>query len=320
MNKYYFFLVLTLLTSCSTFVRKMVTKSAYQPYNQEMIFPFEWAKDSIAGQFYEKAALLIPVKLNNIEHPFLMQFDLGSPSTVLYGKTLQALKAQYPQNKIQINQQKKRHFAENIELNLNAKQIQLKPKMLILPNMGDTILQKANTIIGTLGYDFIKGKIMTIDYPNQTILLSDTLASTTNQQVSYLKASTRYFPVIVTVTVDNKDRKMMFDTGSSAFDIITTHKKFKQVEAAEKNLTDSLCCVQAWGKKYRLFSKKLKQPILIGMDTLRDQTLFTTERETFKADIGFAMIGIYGITGNSLVWNKKIIIDTKNNHFMVIKN
>ena len=55
--------------------------------------PFEmlWGHHPLEGRLIEKAFLIVPVTVEGIEQNLFMQFDLGSPTTVLYRAALESV-------------------------------------------------------------------------------------------------------------------------------------------------------------------------------------------------------------------------------------
>ena len=51
-------------------------------------FTFYWEGNTIAGQHFDKAAILIPIQMNDFKGYNVAQFDLGSNATILYGNTI----------------------------------------------------------------------------------------------------------------------------------------------------------------------------------------------------------------------------------------
>ena len=51
-------------------------------------FSFKWYSDSVSGRYFDKLAILLPVKIDDIKANFMAQFDLGASETVLYGNSL----------------------------------------------------------------------------------------------------------------------------------------------------------------------------------------------------------------------------------------
>src|SRR5687768_1238882 len=51
-------------------------------------FSFQWYADSVSGRYFDKLALMLPVGISNLKGKFIVQFDLGSNITDLYGNCL----------------------------------------------------------------------------------------------------------------------------------------------------------------------------------------------------------------------------------------
>src|ERR1700750_1460858 len=70
------------LTGC-TASNKNISSSDTYPW-----FPFSWYAAKISGKNFDKVAMLVPVKVNDLNADFTLQFDLGSDATLVYGNTV----------------------------------------------------------------------------------------------------------------------------------------------------------------------------------------------------------------------------------------
>ncbi|SNR97733.1 hypothetical protein [Hymenobacter mucosus] len=84
MNSSYLLLVIFLFTACTT-PRSTRQSAPVYPW-----FPFTWYRATIAGRSFDKAAIMVPVKINDLPGNFVTQFDLGSGTTFLYEETIKS--------------------------------------------------------------------------------------------------------------------------------------------------------------------------------------------------------------------------------------
>lgn len=133
------------------------------------VIPFRWKADSLNGIWDEHAAILIPVKIKNCSKEFFMQFDLGSPSSMLYTEKLVAIAKLFPKAIPLIDSNSTLHafsFTSG-KTTINALEI-------VTKNMsGDIDWHKnAINIIGTFGTDLIDGRQVMIDYPGKKLRIN----------------------------------------------------------------------------------------------------------------------------------------------------
>ena len=129
----------------------------------------EWGGDSINSKWNPFAALLIPVKLDNCPDLFYMQFDLGSPYTMLYSDKLTAISAQYPGVVTVTDSTKKL-----LDFHFSAGKTKIVAKEITLRSVNGHGLDRrkgAKNVIGTIGGDLIENKIVVLDYPAKTLFL-----------------------------------------------------------------------------------------------------------------------------------------------------
>lgn len=88
MNRIKKVLLLFFLISSSTVFAQQMKKEInnfYLPW-----IKFNWEADSLGNKYFEKTAIFIPIKIENLPYKFKAQFDLGSLTTMFYGNTISA--------------------------------------------------------------------------------------------------------------------------------------------------------------------------------------------------------------------------------------
>ena len=59
-----------------------------QPLLAQNWIPFQWHGDSIGNKYFDKLAIVVPVKIDNLPYNFGMQLDLGAVETMFYEKNI----------------------------------------------------------------------------------------------------------------------------------------------------------------------------------------------------------------------------------------
>lgn len=285
--------------------------------------PFKWTGDTISGKYFDKSSMVIPVKIDNIPNLFNMQFDLGAVRTVIYGNPIQPYLDAYPDLKSKIDPSKT--FLIQGENNPMFKNMTLHTgtssfsgiEVGYYKNFGSTISKEAmmsgtEKHIGTIGPDLFQNKILIIDYPKNRIGICEVLPKQ-YQSATFLPFKSNDGRPKIPLTINDKTRYVMFDTGSSLFTLATTKKD--ALEISGPAIADSLK-VSSWGTMLTYYGVKTKKPIKFGNKVLNGSLVYYDEKETFQNFYKFAEI--WGLTGNIFFLNNTVIIDYKNNVFGVL--
>ena len=285
--------------------------------------PFKWASDTISGKYFEKSAIVIPVKVDNIPANFNMQFDLGAVRTVFYGNAILNYLDAYPtlKNKIDTSKTFLIQGANNpmfTAISLQMGTTSFKGiEVGYFKNFGskiskDSIGSASEKHIGTIGPDLFQNKVLIIDYVGQRIGLCEKLPKQ-YRSAAFLPFKSDDGRPKIPLNINGKIEDVMFDTGSSIFTLQTTKKE--ALLSANSTIVDSLS-VFSWGKKLMFYGVKTKSPIMFGNKTLNSSVIYYDEQETFQ-DF-YKYVKIWGLTGNAFFLKNTVIIDYKNKVFGVL--
>src|ERR1700722_10816482 len=85
MNRTFPLLLLTFLACCFRSEGQQTNPGSGSKYQW---FNFDWQGYTVAQQHFEKAAIFIPIRVNDLKGKLVAQFDLGSNETLLYGNMI----------------------------------------------------------------------------------------------------------------------------------------------------------------------------------------------------------------------------------------
>ncbi len=284
--------------------------------------PFNWVGDSVSGKYFDKLAMIIPITLDNLPKGMNMQLDLGAYETFIYGNSIKAYLKKYSEFNNKIDTTLK--FKIQSQTNYKFRNVALKLGNVSFgnrnigqfKNFGDNIPEDSiNTLteknIGTIGPDLFENKILIIDYPNKRIAVTIKLPK------QFSKAHFRQYKIKdgrikIPITIKDKDKDVMFDTGSSLFALITTKENANEISS--NPIVDSLK-ISSWGEYYMVYAQTIKSNVMFGKMQLRKTNVYFDNRkgneDFYKEE------KIFGITGNSYFLNNVVIIDYKNKRFGV---
>lgn len=278
--------------------------------DQPSAIPFIWNADSINGKWDEHAALLIPVKLDNCPRQFYMQFDLGSPYSLFYTNKLAAIAQRY-KRVITVADTTSRLTG----FSFNLAGLKVKAAEIVLRAAGTDGIsrdEKQIEIIGTIGTDLIDQREVMIDYPRKTIMLNDHPKDSLQTADLYYARRSVLFPAIVA----GKKTILYFDTGSSAFELLTnkaTAESLASVDAIPVNYK-----VNSWGKMLEATTLPVSGVVEIGGADLPLKYATYIEGASDSQVQQMMKMGIGGMTGNKLFLQSVLFMDLKKKKFAVL--
>jgi hypothetical protein len=285
--------------------------------NGTVTIPFAWDSATINNVHYDKAALLLPVNLLGCDKKFYMQFDMGASFSMFYMSKLKMIHEQF-RNIPFTKQSKDTSKLDLLNYDFSVGNLAVKAKDIKLSNFSSDSIAWSDTsrkvVIGTLGPDFIEGKILTIDYPNQTITVSSELSANDTDGWFDLRYEERR--VMLPVAIDSEEYYLYFDTGSSTYQMITKEAIFKK-HAAKDAPVESYNLGGSWDNTYQMQDVKTNKQIDIAGRKLPLVRLSNIPGD-FKIKLLFWALDVEGMTGNSLFLNNKLVIDTKNKRFKLL--
>lgn len=293
-------------------------KSNYLNYTFDAVpIHFDWAGDSIAGIYEAQAALIIPLKIEDFPHNFYMQFDTGAYDSFIYEHNLKSLRAmgldikEVVKDNVRYVEQLDFRFGDN---HIKASMIKIYPNYGYSFDRNDTISRIG---IGTIGSDFIDNRITAIDFKNQNIQLY-------NERPNWMKTLADFKPfdyvgrrIMLPVTLDNKNYEFLYDSGCSAFGLITIKSRFnKYTDESTKQINYD---AKSWESSIPIRSKTSNKQFSIGNTQLSLKRVSYVDMYAWSQPIITPFTRIGGWMGNQPFNESTLILDTKTEEFIVIK-
>ncbi len=292
--------------------------------NNHLILPvktqslkFHWQGDTINSKWEEHTAILLPVKLKNCPRQFFMQFDLGSPYSLFYKNKLVEVQAKYPKATPLITSDTLVNYAFKID------QVPLLAKKIVIKQFDDNSPinwtdKNGIEIIGTIGADLIDGKVAIIDYPKMQLTISPTIPTKLKPELSLTDFIYAQRRVLLPAKVNDKQTLLYFDTGSSMYKLLTDKKTAQSLAVANVKVIQSK--VESWGKYVVVNTVVTKDSIEICNNKIAiGKASFIDEVSNSQAEQMMKM-GIGGMTGNKLFLDYKLVLDTKNKKFGLLRS
>jgi hypothetical protein len=281
------------------------------PSSGSYTIPIIWEGDSLGAQWNPHVALLLPVSFKGNRRIYYMQFDLGAPYTLFYKEEWAHLSKQYRGT---ISQATDTILSISLSIGPMGRTFTSVP-VKSFPSFVAPGEEKQIPIIGTLGADWISGKVVIFDYPHGQIILSDTVPGSFPLPVHpfYFAGGRIFFPA----TIGIKQTLIYFDTGSSAFELLTDTATWQKM--ADKKDQPVSYPVGSWGKS--MTAHTVHSSDSIGIAGLRVPIRRVTYMEGAD-DAQVAMMqkmGIGAVTGNVLFGDYILIMDMGKKLFSLIR-
>lgn len=274
--------------------------------------PFSWQGDSILSGWEPNAAMLIPVKLKNCPRLFYMQFDLGSPYSLLYKNKMDAIQEKYP-GSVPL----KEDGGKLPDFSFKAGKMPVLAKEIIVKQFDSTTINWKNKngieIIGTIGADLIDGKTVIIDYPHRKLTIAQNIPGKLRQRISLTSFIYTGRRVLLPAKLKGKETILYFDTGSSMFELLTDKETCKQLAAPGATLVTFP--VRSWNKVLTANTLASNESISLA------NTVIPVRSSTYIEGVSNAQVeqmlkmGIKGMTGNKLFLHHILVLDTKEKMF-----
>lgn len=277
--------------------------------------PFIWQGDSIGGQWEAHAAMLIPVRLAHCPRRFYMQFDLGSPYSMLYRNKLAAIQRRYPQ--ILPPGEPGRKLKD---ISFNAGETPVIARKIAVEQFDSTAIdwndEDHMDIIGTIGTDLIDGKVAVIDYPGCQLSISPVVPAALLPHLSLVDFTYVRRSILLPVKLQGNAKMIFFDTGSSMYELLTDEHTCRQL--AVHNTAHLRHRVKSWNKHITANSFASDETIEIAGKKIPLRYATYMEGVSNAQVEQMAKMGIAGMTGNKLFLNYKLVLDTRNKKFGLI--
>ena len=283
-------------------------------------FEFVWHGRNINGEIEPHFAMLVPVTIPGIDHKFYMQFDTGAHSTVLDYKAVQSINEKFGPV-FQVSREEDTAVVTDVALKVGS--VSLQAGKMYFRSMGTEIdwSNPPQAIkIGTVGADFMEHHVLTIDYANQQITLSDSIATDKIAENAFSPFTFEGRKVFLSAKLNDENVSLWFDSGSSAFEMIVDESTFEMLaspDASRKTYTGD-----SWGTGITVHNQAATGEFRFGPTsvplTYVTYIEWPNKLQTWIMKASNVGGDLGGMTGNKLFLGKKLVLDTPNLRYAVI--
>ncbi len=273
---------------------------------------FQWQKLKQGGFTINHGAILIPVKLEGIDKTFKMQLDLGIDHNVIYGDTLRAITSAYPalQNNIQ---HREGYDVFYNQIHFGNQQPIVQDSLMVRKNFGKSENLKDFDIIGTLGANEIKNRILLIDFKSQQLVITEKLEDWEANSFSYSPLRFKNNQLYLDLIANGSKNAVVYNTHASLFPFATIDADLFKSITKEKNI--EIKKLKSWGEEISFTGRNITTKIRIADVNLpiNNKKAFFTEAE--KVSKTLKSENLKAVIGSDLFMHNTIVIDLVNNRF-----
>ncbi|MEM1219763.1 MAG: hypothetical protein AAGH79_12670 [Bacteroidota bacterium] len=278
--------------------------------------PFLWSSGTYGDYEEPQDAIMIPVQIRGFDIPFYLQFDTGAPSSILYQNTLESLRGiglDYEETIIE-----ERSFVKGIPIQLADQN--LSETTFWLREMGEAVdtatLSEEPIKLGTIGADWLDQKVVHIDFINQQINQYNQRPDWMQDLAGWHAFSFQGRRFMLPTTIEGKVYDLFYDSGSSAFGLITTHSRYQKYAIAEG--TEISYNANSWGNPVYVHHKATTLEMGIGgADVPMNRVSYVNMYARWQGFLAiFSKIG--GWLGNKPFLDTHLILDTQTLEFLVL--
>lgn len=306
-------LIIVLIIGAYFFFKKNFTPDPnYLELTENSNFiPIKW----IASEYSPIAVLLLPIKFEGIPQTFYMQFDTGSPSTLLRKQTMISIQKKYP-NQISFDSNDAR-----IEQGFHLGEMKVFSKKMKLYDRGSQPINWSDTskiiVVGTLGADMIDKKITVMDFKNSCVFFGDKVPKDYQTNLKWEKLIYKKRRTMFPAVVAGKKGKMMHDTGTSGFELITNKKTWKKL--SKKNaIPVEAFKVRSWKRQLTAYNIESDGVLNFPTDTISLAQVTYIKGASFMQNALMRSLGMGGMIGNQVFMDRVLVLDCMNKKYAIV--
>lgn len=279
---------------------------------------FQWVPTRHGERMEPHSAIIIPVQIEGSPKTLYMQFDLGTPSTVLKKNMADSLAARLPGFAV-VNEGGQSHVA-NMTFTLGD--VRVEAARVNIRNVGSSTGiawddPERIDVIGTIGADLLDGRVLVIDYPRARIFIGDAPPAGLAAPAQPLPFTFDQRRIILDgVTINGDPRRIMFDTGSSAFALLTYRDDWLALTGGGTGA--SSFGVNSWGTTLTANVAPSPYDARFGDTVIPLGSAAYIEGTSPLQNAAMRASGMGGMTGNKLFLEKVLLLDSRTLTYAVI--
>lgn len=241
----------------------------------------------------DKNVMLVPVKLPGTAANYYMQFDTGSAYTIFYSESIKRIG-------VEINEERAKAsiFIGNTKITSD--------KFKIINNRNAKSEEDSVKVIGTLGADILENKRTIINLKENHIVFNVS-KEPRNFQHRLKDFRFKKRKIILQVVFNGKTEKFLYDSGASAYELLTTKEIWDDLKLPNSKVTVER--VQSWQNVLTAYTAKCHNSIQFGDKQLRLSEVTYVKGFSEMQYMMMKFSGMTGMLGNKIFLHSCIYID-----------
>ncbi len=274
--------------------------------------PITWSKSKQS----DIAALLLPITFEGIPDTFYLQFDTGAPSTLLYKRSMLAIRERYPAHIGAIDS-----TSTTLEQSFQLGDMTVHSKQFKLYERREKAIDwdsNKRILIGTLGADIIDKKLSLLDFKRQLCYFGEELPDL-GQEITFHELKYKMRKVLMPAVLAGKKRKLLHDTGTSGFELITNERSWKQLSKKGAKPEEAFK-VRSWKRQLTAYNIASDQKINFApLDIHLNQVTYIGGASLMQR-MGMRLTGMGGMIGNQIFMDKILILDCSRKRYSIVSD
>lgn len=253
------------------------------------------------------AAILLPVTIIGIDKTFYMQLDSGSPITVFYKNSIESIQKKYSGKFVLKSKQ------DEVSLVFKLKNMTVSSESFRLLDYGNAVDfedSAAENIIGTIGTDLFEKRKVVKDFKSSKLSFVEKIDDKKLLPFEFKKRK-----IILPATIDNQKLKLLYDSGTSGYELIVNKSQWKLYK--NKNGKLKIEKGNSWGTVLSVFTTPANKIVEFGSLKLPLSEITYIKGTSQMQNFLMKRSGMQGMLGNKLFLNHKFTLDCQNKKFKI---
>ncbi|MEL7342539.1 MAG: hypothetical protein AAGM67_18800, partial [Bacteroidota bacterium] len=258
-------------------------------------------------------AMLIPARLEEVDLDLYLQFDTGAPSTMLYGNSLESLMEQGLV--VEILQEGDNRFVRELTMTLGGSEVRME-MIRILDGYGGDISQEESSKIGTIGADFLLPYLTEINFRDRVIQQYLSRESWMTDQQSFESFEFAGRRLMLPCVLDGKELSLFYDSGSSAFGLITTPGRYERYSLNDG--PEIAYSTNSWGNQLSIQHKETAYAMVMNDQSIPLRRVSYVNMYAGLQGLMTPFTSIGGWLGNKPFLGYSLILDVAKEEFVIV--
>lgn len=280
-------LVLILVGGYIYFDQKFTPEENYlNVKNESGNIPITWLGN-------DKNVLLLPIHFSGNPETYYLQFDTGSPYTLLYSNAIKNIK------QISINN-------ERVETSFFIGKTEISSNRFKVINTKKSNVEDSIKIIGTIGSDILEDRKTVINLKNNHVNFNlNQIPNEFKNQLFDFKFKKRR--IIISGKLKGEERKFLYDSGTSAYELLTYKEEWQTLKSSNSKIKIEKS--RSWNNILTTYTADCKENINFKYNEIPLKQITYVEGFSTAQFSMMKFSGMSGMLGNRIFLNNAIFID-----------